>query len=218
VAGAVLEQPLSSADIGNGLKEALNNGISKGADVLSAQDGYFKSAYKILLPPEARKITEKLRVVPGFDQVENILLEKINRGAEDAAKAAKPIFVQAIREMTFDDAMRILMGDKNAATQYLNNKTYSALYQAFQPKIVESLNKFNAIEYWAKAVNAYNKIPLVEKANPKLDDYITQEALKGLFSMVENEERNIRANVGARTSDLLKRVFAKQDTPSGGTF
>ena len=202
---------LTTEEIGAGLKEALNLGISKGADRLSLKDGYFKSAYKILLPPEARKVTEKLQNVPGFAQVENVILEKINRGAEDAAKRAKPIFVSAIKQMTFSDAMNILMGEQNAATTYLHGATYDKLYQEFNPVIVQSLDKFDARKYWSDAVNAYNKIPFVQKANPSLDDYVTTQALTGLFGMVEKEEKNIRANVAARTTDLLKRVFAKQD-------
>jgi hypothetical protein len=143
--------------------------------------------------------------------VEDIILEKINRGAEDAAKKAKPIFVNAIKQMSFADAMDILMGEQNAATAYLNRTTYDPLYKEFNPVIVNSLDKFDARKYWKDAVNAYNKIPLVQKVNPELDDYVTKEALKGLFSMVENEEKNIRTNIAARTTDLLKRVFAKQD-------
>ncbi len=207
----VLSGEITVADAAAGLKEALNIGISKGADALSKQDGYFKSAYKILLPPEARKITDKLKNVPGFSNVENVILEKINRGAEDAATKAKPIFMGAIRQMTFNDAMGILMGEKNAATAYLQRTTYQPLYNEFNPVIVSSLDKFQARKYWADAVNAYNKIPFVEKANPDLDDYVTKEALKGLFNMVEKEELNIRTNISARTSDLLRRVFAKQD-------
>ena len=203
---------LTSAEVGAGLKEALNIGISKGADRLSATDGYFKNAaYKILLPEEARKVTDKLKNVPGFAQVENEILEKINRGAEDAAKKAKPIFVSAIKQMTFADAMDILMGEKDAATNYLNRVTYDQLYSEFNPVIIESLDKFNARKYWSDAVNAYNKIPFVEKVNSDLGKYVTEKALVGLFGMVEKEELNIRNNVSARTTDLLKKVFAKQD-------
>lgn len=202
---------LTDGEVGTGLKEALNIGISKGADALSATDGYFKSPYKILLPPEARKVANKLQNVPGFKNFEETILEKINRGAEDAAKKAKPIFVDAIRQMTFQDAMNILMGSKDAATQYLQRTTSDKLYQEFNPVIIESLDKFEARTYWTKAVNTYNKLPLVEKANPDLGDYVTKEALNGLFGMVAKEELNIRTNLGARTSDLLKRVFAKQD-------
>lgn len=202
---------LTIEEIGRGLKEALEIGVGEGSIALSQVDGYFKSPYKILLPPEARKVTEKLKFIPGFTQVEEIILEKINRGAEDAAKSAKPIFVGAIREMTFQDAAGILMGEKNAATLYLHQATYQPLYDEFHPVIVTSLNKFNAIEYWADAVNAYNKIPLVEKVNPNLDQYVTQKALDGMFSMVELKERQIRADISQRTTDLLKKVFAKQD-------
>jgi hypothetical protein len=202
---------LTSQEIASGLKQALEIGIGEGSDALAKVDGYFKSPYKILLPPEARKVTDKLRAVPGFAQVEEIILEKINRGAEDAASRAKPIFTSAIRSMTFNDALGILMGQKNAATTYLHASTYSPLYTEFHPVIVNSLNKFNAIEYWADAVNTYNKIPFVEKVNPSLDAYVTDEALKGLFGMVEKKELQIRTDISERTTDLLKKVFAKQD-------
>lgn len=211
--GSVLntQVPLTTADIGNGLKEALQAGINKGADRLSATDGYYKSAYKILLPAEARQVTDRLKNVPGFAQVEENILEKINRGAEDAAKSAKPIFVRAITSMTFNDAMSILKGDRDAATQYLRRVTYDQLYAQFNPVIVQSLDKFNARQYWSDAVTAYNRIPLVKPANPSLDDYVTRQALEGLFDMVKQEENNIRTNIAARTTDLLKRVFAEQD-------
>lgn len=202
---------LTSEQIGAGLKQALDIGLQKGADRLSAKDGYYKSTYKILLPPEARKVTEKLQNIPGFTQVEEIILEKINRGAEDAAKKAKPIFIAAIKEMTFKDAMNILMGERNAATNYLNNATRTKLYQEFSPVIIKSLDKFDARKYWSDAVNSYNKIPFTTKVNNSLDDYVTNQALDGLFGMVEKQENLIRTNVAARTTDLLKKVFAKQD-------
>lgn len=201
---------LTSEQIGNGLKEALQIGIGKGSDRLSALDGYYKSPYKILLPQDAQKIEKTLRDIGAGSLVDNAI-EKINRAAEDAAKGAKPIFVSAIRQMTIQDGMTILKGDKNAATQYLNNTTRSQLYQKFQPVIVNSLNKKKALDAWTKVVNKYNKIPFIQKQNPNLDDYITNKALDGLFSMVEKEELNIRNNVSARTSDLLRKVFAKQD-------
>lgn len=211
IAGTLSEAALTEEQIGTGLKQALEVGIGKGAEKLSMTDGYFKSAYKILLPAEAQKVTDKLKIIPGFDQVENIILEKINRGAEDAAKKAKPIFVDAIKQMTFRDATNILMGDKNAATTYLLNNTRTQLYSEFSPVINNSLDKFDANKYWSDAVNKYNSIPFVEKVNPDLGDYVTNQALDGLFSMVEKEEQNIRANVSARTTDLMRRVFAKQD-------
>ncbi len=200
----------TNEEVGGGLKEALSLGISKGTDVLSATDGYFKSPYKILLPPEARKVTEKLQGVPGFDQVESIILEKLNRGAEDAASKAKPIFIAAIKQMSFADAWQILTGGKGAATSYLKEKTYESLYAEFNPVIIESLDKFQARKYWGDAVGIYNKIPFTQqKVNPKLDDYVTTEALKGLFSMVEQKENDIRENPIERTTALLKKVFAR---------
>lgn len=210
-AQSALSEP-TAADIAGGLKEALNAGISKGVDALGVKDGFYKSAYKILLPPEAQNVVNKLKFVPGFDKVEDILLEKINRGAEDAAGKAKPIFVSAIRQMSFSDATNILMGSDNAATSFLQKTTSEDVYKEFNPVIVASLDKFDARKYWSDAVNAYNKIPLVKKANPDLDDYVTRQAMKGLFSMVELKEKDIRHNKLSRTSALLKKVFAKQDS------
>lgn len=209
-AGTILNEP-TVAEIGNGLKEALTNGITKGANALAQKDGYFKSAYKILLPSDVRTVTDKLKNIPGFSNIENELLEKMNRGAEDAAKEAAPIFVTAIRGLTFQDATNILMGTDNAATQYLNKTTNQPLYDKFKPKIVSSLDKIGANDLWSKAINTYNKIPLVNKINSDLGDYVTKEALKGLFKKIEEEEKNIRHNKVARSTDLLKKVFAKQD-------
>ncbi|MEQ8705245.1 MAG: DUF4197 domain-containing protein [Phaeodactylibacter sp.] len=205
------EGGLTNEEIGKGLKQALEFGISEGAQRLSQKDGYFKSPYKILLPAEAREVTDRLQNIPGFREVEAVILEKINRGAEDAAAKAKPIFVEAIRGMTFRDALDILTGSDNAATAYLNRVTYSKLYDEFNPVIINSLDKFNARQYWGDAINAYNKIPFVDKADPDLDDYVTRQALSGLFDMVEKKELDIRKNVSARTTDLLRRVFARQD-------
>jgi hypothetical protein len=212
VATTAMNGVLSNDEIGSGLKSALEIGIGKGSDVLSQKGGYFNSAYKILLPEEARKVTDKLKAIPGFNKLEDVVLEKINAGAEDAAAKAKPIFVNAIKSMTLSDALGILMGDKNAATAYLKKSTFQQLYNEFNPVIVSSLDKFEARKTWGDAVNVYNKIPFINnKVNPSLDEYVTQQALNGLFSMVEEKERSIRTNIGERTSDLLKKVFAKQD-------
>ena len=206
-----ITKQLTNEDIGNGLKAALDLGIGKGADALSQKGGFFNSPYKILLPTEARQVAEKLRVIPGFNRVEDVIVEKINAGAEDAAAKAKPIFINAIKQMTFSDALNILMGDKNAATTFLKRTTYDQLYREFNPTIVASLDKYDARKYWSDATTAYNRIPFVKKADPNLDDYVTKEALNGLFSMVEQKERSIRANRAERTTTLLQNVFAKQD-------
>jgi len=206
------EGTLTNGEIVGGLKEALQIGIGKGSDLLSREDGYYKSAYKILLPEEARKVTDRLQNVPGFSALEENILEKINRGAEDAASKAKPIFVDAIKSMSINDALGILRGDKDAATRYLERTTFDRLYNEFNPVIVASLDKFNARQYWADAVNTYNRIPLTgDDVDPDLDDYVTRRALDGLFAQVAKEELNIRNNISARTTDLLRKVFAAQD-------
>ncbi len=202
---------VSNAEVGAGLKEALSNGVLYGTGLLSKVDGYYKSPYKILLPTEARKVTDKLGAIPGFKNVEEEILKKINHAAEDAAKKAKPIFVNAIKSMSFSDVMGILKGNNTAATDYLKRTTFNNLYSEFNPVIVNSLNKFNALDYWEDAVTAYNKIPFVDKANPRLDDHITNKALDGLFKTIAKEELAIRTNFSKRTSDLLKKVFALQD-------
>lgn len=202
---------LSKEEIARGLKQALEFGISEGAEKLSQKNGYYESAYKILLPEEARKVTDKLQSIPGFRDVEEVIIEKLNRAAEDAASKAKPIFMDAITSMTFGDVMDILMGSQDAATRYLHRTTYQSLYSEFHPVVLNSLNKFNAVEYWEDAVNVYNKLPFVDKINPRLDDYVTNEALEGLFAMVEIKEAEIRTDVLARTTELLRKVFARQD-------
>ncbi len=202
---------LSNLDVSNGLKEALNKGVGNSVNYLSATDGYYKSAYKILLPEEANTVISKLKFIPGFTNLEEELIKKINRGAEDAAKRAGPIFVNAIKKMTFDDAMNILMGEKNAATNYLHNNTYSNLYGEFKPEIVTSLNTVKAQDLWASAVNKYNSLPLVDDVNPDLADHVSTKALVGLFGLIEKKELGIRNNVNERSTDLLRRVFAKQD-------
>lgn len=210
-AGALTGGELSQEEAGRGLKEALDKGVGSAVDFLSQKNGYYKSPYKILLPAEAQKVVNKLSSIPGFENVEANLVEKMNRAAEDAATRAKPIFVNAIQRINFKDAMNILMGDQHAATSYLKSNTFKPLYAEFMPIIQEALDKVNAREYWRSAVSAYNKIPLVEKTNPELDDHVNTMALDGLFALIAKKEEGIRSDVSLRNSDLLKKVFAKQD-------
>jgi hypothetical protein len=206
----VTGESLTTEQVGEGLKEALTKGVSKGSDLVSQVDGYFNNAeIKIPFPPEAKRVEEKLRQMGLGSQVDKFVLA-LNRGAEDAAKEAKPIFVSAIKQMTIQDAWGILRGEQNAATQYLKRTTTAQLTEKFKPVIQNSLNKVNATKYYSDLVNTYNKIPMVQKANPNLDDYATEKAIDGLFVMVAKEEKNIRENPGARTSDLLKKVFSSQ--------
>lgn len=206
---------LSSADIANGLKEALRLGAERGANELSVQGGYFDDlAYRILLPEEARKVTDKLQNIPGFRNLEEVIIKKINQGAEDAAQTAGPIFVQAIKQMTIQDALGILKGDRNAATSFLQRTTYDQLYNEFSPVISQSLDKYDAQTVWSDAATAYNNFPLTNnEVNTSLSDHVTRAALDGLFRKVALEEDNIRTNISARTTELLRRVFAEQDQP-----
>lgn len=211
VLNSVSNVPLSNADIAAGLKQALDKGVEQSVTTLSAQDGYYASIYKIILPEEASKVIDKLKFIPGFSNLEEEAIKKINKAAEDAASKAGPIFLNAIKSMTFDDVMKILMGEKNAATQYLNNKTHQALYNEFKPVMISSLNKFGALDLWSDAIGKYNTLPFVTKVNPDLADHVSNKALIGLFALVEKKELGIRTDISQRTTDLLKKVFAKQD-------
>ena len=198
-------------DISGGLKEALNNGISKQVTKLTAVDGFYRNeAVKILLPEELKKVDSGLRKI-GLSKLADEGLKAINRTAEDAVKEATPIFVNAITSMSFADAKNILMGNENAATNYLENTTSMALYGKFNPVIKSSFSKVGADKVWANIITKYNAIPLVKKVNPDLTDYVTNQAMNGVFKMIAVEEKEIRTNLNARTSALLKNVFAVQD-------
>jgi hypothetical protein len=208
--GSGSSQPLSSAEVAEGLKEALIKGISTGSDLVSQVDGYFNNTeIKIPFPPEVKKVEDKLRQIGFGGEVDKFVMT-LNHGAEDAAKEAKPIFITAIKAMTIQDAWSILRGDKDAATQFLKRTTSSQLKEKFKPVIQNSLNKVNATKYYGDIVNRYNQIPLVQKVNPNLDDYATDRAIEGLFIMIAKEEKNVRENPVARTTELLKRVFGAQ--------
>ena len=198
-------------DIAAGLKEALNNGISKQVSKLTAIDGFYKNeAVKILLPAELQKVDKTLRSM-GMANLADDGLKVLNRAAEEGVKEATPIFVEAVKNMSFKDAKTILMGNENAATTYLQNETTTALYGKFSPVIQNSLSNVGADKIWATILTKYNAIPLVKKVNPDLKDYVTQETLKGVFKMVAIEEKAIRTNLKERNSEILKKVFYLQD-------
>ncbi|MFM2368483.1 MAG: hypothetical protein RL619_783 [Bacteroidota bacterium] len=204
-------QGIGGVDIAGGLKEALNNGISKQVTKLTAVDGFYRNeAVKILLPEELRKVDAGLRKI-GLSSLADEGLKVLNRAAEDAVKEATPIFVDAVRNMTFMDAKSILMGNQSSATTYLQNSTSTALYGKFNPVIKSSFAKVGADKVWSNIITKYNSIPLVNKVNPDLTDYVTNQAMNGVFKMVAVEEKNIRTNLSSRTSVLLQKVFAMQD-------
>lgn len=210
-AGKLPTGGLSQEQIANGLKEALDNGIDKQVSKLTKTDGFYRNELvKILLPAELQKVESGLRSI-GLDNLADEGIKALNRAAEDAVSRATPIFVSAVKEMTFADAKSILMGDDRAATTYLEGKTNSKLYDEFNPVIKNSFGRVGADQIWSNLISRYNNIPFVEKVNPDLTDYVTEQALKGVYTMISEEEKNIRIDVSARTSNLLKQVFALQD-------
>jgi len=201
----------SDLDVSGGLKEALQIGVDEAVSSLSQADGYFESPYKILVPEDARKIVSTVSKLPGLTNVEKDLVAKMNEAAELSAKKAGPIFLEAIKQMSFKDATNILMGEQDAATRYLQSTSGKKLYEEFMPIIQSALDEVDARSIWNKAVNAYNKVPFQKKLNPDLDDHVNNMAIEGMFSLVEEKEKGIREDVGLRTSPLLKEVFAQQD-------
>lgn len=198
-------------DIASGLKEALNNGITKQVSKLTAVDGFYKNeAVKILMPEELQKVDKALRKI-GLSSLADDGIKMLNRAAEDATKEATPIFVNAVKQMSFTDAKNILMGNDSAATTYLQTTTTTPLYDKFNPVIKNSFAKVGADKVWANIITKYNAIPLVKKVNPDLTDYTTNKALEGVFKMIAVEEKSIRTDISSRTSTLLQKVFAMQD-------
>ena len=206
---AISKSSLSEEQIGKGLKEALTNGVKKGVDQISKPDGFFKDqSIKVLMPPDAKKVEDKLRTV-GQGKKVDAAIESFNRAAEDASSLAKDIFLQAITSMTLLDVKSILSGNNDAATNFLLEKTKQELYSKFEPVIENSLNKVGATKHWETVMSSYNKIPFVKKVNPNLIQYVTNKAIEGLFLQIAKEEKEIRSNPKSRTTDLLKEVFAK---------
>lgn len=198
-------------NIAGGLKEALEVGVSSGVDVLSQNGGYFKDqAVRILLPDELKKVDTALRSI-GLGALADEGLKVLNQAAEEAVSQAKPIFISAIKNMTIDDAMGILKGDNLAATNYLKKSTFSALESAFAPKIQASLSSVGADKIWANLIQKYNQIPFVKPIEANLTNYVTTQAINGLFVKIGDKEKEIRTDISARTTPLLKSVFALQD-------
>jgi len=199
---------ITEAEAAQGIKEALGQGLGKAVLQLNTTDGFFKDAfYKILLPPDAKKIENTLRTIGMGSQVDKAILQ-INRGAEDAAGFAKPIFIDAITSMTLSDAIGLVRNGDTSATHFFRVKTTEKLIAAFTPVIKSSLDKVSATKYYGDIVNTYNNFPTtIKKINPDLTSFVTGKATDALFDLVAKEEKNIRDNFAARTTDLLKKVF-----------
>jgi len=199
---------VTEAEAGDGVKEALGQGLVKAVLQLNKEDGFFKDAfYKILLPPDAKKIENTLRDLGMGKMVDKAILQ-INRAAEDAAGQAKPIFVDAIKNMSISDAIGLVKNGDTSATHFFRVKTTEKLVAAFQPVIKASLDKLEATKYYGDILNTYNNFPTtLKKLNPDLNAFVTNRATEALFDLVAKEELNIRQNLAARTTDLLRKVF-----------
>lgn len=205
-AGQQLMNP-TNAEITSGIKEALEKGTGISAERLSAQNGYLGNLdVKILFPQEAKNVESTLRSL-GLGSMCDQVITSLNRAAEDAAMEAKPIFVDAIKQMSFQDVQKILLGEQNAATLYFQGTTTSSLSAKFSPIIDASLKKVDATKYWSDVMTRYNKVPFVKKVDTDLTAYVTQKAIDGLFIEIAKEELKIRENITARTSPLLQKVF-----------
>ena len=199
---------LTENEAAQGIKEALGNGVADAVLQLNKTDGFFKSAiYKVLLPPDAQKIEKTLRSMGMGSMVDKAILQ-INRGAEEAAGYAKPIFVNAIKNMTLSDAIGLVKNGDTSGTHFFRVKTTDSLRAAFLPVIKKSLDNTDATKYYSDMVNTYNKLPMTfKKANPDLNGYVTEKAMEALFNLIGKEEINIRNNAAARTTDVLQKVF-----------
>lgn len=202
---------IDNATIGNGLKQALDFGIDKHVTKLTQKNGFYSNdLVKILLPQELQKVDNTLRKI-GLGKLADEGIKSLNRAAEDAVKEATPIFVDAVKGITFADARNILLGSDDAATTYLQSKTQQALYNKFNPVIQNSFGKVGADQIWTNLITKYNDLPLTADVNPDLTDYVTQQALKGVYTMIAVEEKQIRTKTANRTTELLRKVFALQD-------
>ncbi len=202
-------QPLTTGDIVAGLKQALEIGTNNSVSFLGKTDGFYRNPlFKIPFPEEAKVVEEKLREL-GMNRLVDDFIRTMNRGAENAVTLAAPIFVDAIKQMTFDDARNILKGPDNAATEYFRTKTSSRLAELFKPEVQSALNKVEATRYWGDITTTYNRIPFVRKVETDLAKYVTEKTMNALFTKVAEEEKLIRADPAARVTDLLKRVFGQ---------
>jgi len=204
--GGITEQ-----EAAQGIREALAQGLTNAVLKLNREDGFFKDAlYKILLPPDAKKVENTLRSL-GFNSLVDKAILQINRGAEDAAGYAKPIFVDAVKSMTLQDAIGLVRNGDTSATHFFREKTTEKLLAAFLPVIKSSLDKVDATKYYGDVISKYNNFPTtIRKINPDLANFVTAKATDALFDLVAIEEKNIRTNIAARTTDILKKVFGQK--------
>ena len=199
----------SEAKIGNGLKEALKVATQNTVNLTGQKDGYFSNqAIKILMPKKLGRLEKPLRMVGYGPQVDEFVLS-MNRAAERAAPSAKKIFGDAVAQMTFDDAKKVLNGGDTAATDYFKGKTTDKLTAAFRPVVEKSMNEVGVTRKYKEMVGRYEAIPFSKDIAFDPDQYVVEKAMDGLFYVLGQEEKKIRSNPAARVNDLLKEVFGK---------
>lgn len=210
ITGGTTAPSLTNDEIIKGLREALTVGTNSSTAIASKADGYLKNARLFIpWPAEAKDMRDKL-VKLGMTKQVNDFETSLNRAAEEAAKKAAPVFINAITNMSISDGLAILNGNDTAATNYLRKSSYTPLYNEFLPVVKEAITKVNVTKYWNPLVTKYNKLPGVKKQNPDLNDYVTKKAANGLFVLVADEEAKIRKDPMARVTDLLKKVFGSK--------
>lgn len=201
------QESLDENTIISGLKKALSLGTANAVSSVAEMDGYFgNEAIKILMPEKIRSVADTLKKFGFQQQVDDFILS-MNRAAEHAAPQAKGYFVDAIKEMSFEDAQKILKGNDTAATDYFREKMHDNLYAAFEPSVSSSMNEVGVTRSYKTMMDKYTAIPFVKAKSFDLDHYVTEQSLDGLFYMVGQEEKRIRTDPAARTTDLLRKVF-----------
>ena len=198
---------LANTEISKGLKEALTIGATKATGQLAVLNGFYKdSLVKILMPAEAEVVSTQLKKIGLGYLVDSVVLS-MNRAAENACVKVAPVFIGAIKQMSFQEAVGILKGSDNAATEYLKVKSTDSLKLLIEPIIGNSLKQTKTIELWNAVFKTYNRIPFVQKVNPNLSLYVTEKTMQAVFLKMALEEKKIRTNSAAQTSTILKSVF-----------
>lgn len=198
-------------EITTAFKELLENATTKSIERLSSTDGFLNDPeVTISFPDQAQKVEQSLRKI-GFNSLCDEFHVSINKAAEAAVSEAGPIFIEAIKNIKFHEASKLLQGSETAITDFLKSKTSTALATKFNPIISENLEKYDAIKKWSKLIKKYNKLPLVKPIQVDLSDYVTAKTIDGVFYYISKEETQIRKNPEDRVSDLIKKVFAQAD-------
>ena len=198
---------ISEEEISNGIKDALNIGVSKSCESASSIDGFLKNELiKIKFPEEAKKVKKSLKKI-GLENQINEFVISMNRAAEDATKEASNILLEAIRTMSIQDAVKILNGENNAATNYLYAESSEEFKKTFKPIIDKSISNNQVAKNWNKIIKVYNKIPMTENINPDIKNYVLEKTIEGIFTLIAQEEKKIRENPENRVTELLQKVF-----------